>query len=384
MSEAKKNFYGVFQTDSKRHGKCWAFQLTWYDSKGERNRKTKAGFRTKGQAEEFAEALMKKALLEKYEIADPQDKKVVKPVTVHEAIEEYLEYRKDKVANRKKAANPHARHFRSSENKLFEWEKQIGADREIKTITQHDLVSWIAHEKRRGTVTSTSISRSLNTIRACLAFIAERREELSAWRVPKKPPVPGSNVGRSRPLEDEEIKALAEVLASDEEYRDLYDFFRIALGSASRVDEIISLRWSDIDFENKIIKLFASKTQKEKILQLPSVVALIDKRRQDGKGDKEFVFTCRDHWLRRMLKKAAGAAKIPYGKQTENGFVIHDLRGTALSNLLNAGVDPIVVSKVYASHHSLQQTNVYLNPTKKRLTVGSEVADKLVDLATVE
>jgi hypothetical protein len=141
MSETKKNFYGVYQEESKRHGKCWAFQLTWYDSAGQRNRKTKSGFRTKAEAESFAQALLYKAWRERHGIAEPAAKKEVKPVTVHEAIEEYIAYRKDKITNRNRPPNPHARQYKSPENKLFEWEKLVGKDREIRTITHHDLVS---------------------------------------------------------------------------------------------------------------------------------------------------------------------------------------------------------------------------------------------------
>jgi integrase len=381
----KKTTYGVYQTESKRHGKCWAFSITWYDRNGVRNRKTKAGFRTKTEAEKFAQALLDKAWREKHGIADPAAKEEIKPVTVGEAVQEYLKYREDKVDMREKSANPHRRHFKSAENKLIEWQNHIGAAREIHTITQHDLVSWIAHEKRRGTVKPNSISRSVNSIRACLHYIAERREELANWKAPKKPSIPGANVGRSRPLEEDEIKALAGVMAADlDRYRDLYDFFRVALGSASRVDEVLSLRWSDIDFATQTVTFFASKTQKLKSLRLPSVVSILKKRKEEGLGNTTFVFTVRDHKLRRLLKEVAEQADIPYGKGVERGIIIHDLRGTALSNLLHAGVDPIVVSKIYASHHSLQQTNVYLNPTRKRAEHGEEIADALVDLATAE
>jgi integrase len=194
----------------------------------------------------------------------------------------------------------------------------------------------------------------------------------------------GANKSRSRPLEEEEIKALATVMASSEEYRDLYDFFRIAFGTASRLEEILSLQWEDVDFEERTIKLYAWKPQKDKFLSLQSVVSIIEKGKQEGLGNNQFVFASRDHKLRRLMKKAATAANIKYGSKNKNGFVLHDLRGTALSNLLGAGVDLSVVSKVFANHHSIKQRTIYLNPTKKRTEHGSEVADSLVDLATAE
>ncbi len=346
--------------------------------------KLKTGFRTKQEAEEFAHALQKKALVEKYNLAPPEPRKFSNRVTVGEAVEEYLKYRKDKIDSRKKSANPHKRTFNSADNKLLIWMEVIGAGREVRTITHHDLTAWVAHEKKRGTLTSGSISRSLNTIRACLRFISERREELSNWRVPKKPLGAEANTHRSRPLEEEEIKALAKVLSSNEEYRDAYDFMRIALGTASRLDEILSLRWEDVESKTKVIRLYASKTQKEKILHLPAVASIIEARKRDGLGNDIFVFTCRDHWLRKMLKRAAEEAKIEYGWGKKNGFVIHDLRGTALSALLGAGVDLPTVSKTFAAHHSIQQTTIYLNPTLKSKKEATIAADNLVNLATRE
>ena len=85
-----------------------------------------------------------------------------------------------------------------------------------------------------------------------------------------------------------------------------------------------------------------------------------------------------------MLKRAAGEAKIEYGWGKKNGFVIHDIRGTALSSLLNSGVDLPTVSKVFAGHHNVQQTNIYLNPTEKSKDEAMKVSYDFVNPATVK
>jgi integrase len=245
----------------------------------------------------------------------------------------------------------------------------------------------VEHEVERGTVQLQSISRSLNSIRACLRYASEKFEDLKAWRVPKKPlKASDCDKHRERPLEEEEIVSIAKAFASNPEYTDALHFLAITLGTASRMDELLSLRWQDVNFKKRTIKLFASKTQKEKNLQLEAVVDVIESRKEMGLGDDVFVFTCRDHWVRKAFEDAAGACGIPYGQKNVNGdikgFTPHDLRGTALTALLNAGIDLATVSKEYAAHTDLKLTARYLNPTRKSKQLAASAANNLVGLVS--
>lgn len=379
----KAKEYGVFQVDSPRHGKCWAFKIEWKED-SKRQRKSQVGYATKEEAQAVFDEIRRTNRLRRAGVDVPA---VVntrsKITTIIEAVRAYLEHRRLKKKKRKKSKNPHARRFSSADNLLFRWAEFAGEDRAVRELDYDDLLRWVEHELDRGTVQLQSISRSLNSIRACLRYAAEKYSDLKAWKVPKKPlKAEECDVKRSRPLEEEEIVSLAKFFAADEKYIDALHFLAITLGTASRMDEVLALRWEDINFKERKVKLFASKTQKPKNLEVEAVVDLLAQRKKKGLGNEIFVFTCRDHWIRKSFAEAAEACDILYGQRTEGGFTPHDLRGTALTALLSAGIDLATVSKEYAGHGDIKLTARYLNATRKSKERAAAAAGSLVGLVS--
>lgn len=205
-------------------------------------------------------------------------------------------------------ARIHTRQFgKSSLNKLREWEEHVGADTPMPDITEDQLLSWVAREKASGLQLS-SISRSISTIRACMHHVQRSQRDLADWRVPAKP-LKNSTADnqRTRILSDEEIEQLSAVLAANPQHLDALDFFRVALGSAGRVDEILGIRWQDVDGDR--LRLFSSKTGKARWLRVPAVCAIITARQaDDGLGSETHAFACRDHRLRRIFREVSQAA----------------------------------------------------------------------------
>lgn len=281
MSAKKQKEYGVFQIVSPRHGKCWGFKIEWKDE-GKRQRKSQLGYATKEEAQAVYDEIRRTVRLRRAGVDVPAITKTKsKTTTIIEAVNAYLDYRRMKKSSRRKSNNPHARNYTSADNLLFRWATFAGEDRAVRELDYDDMLRWVEYEINRGTVQLGSISRSLNTIRACLRYASEKFEDLKTWRVPKKPlKASETDKHRERPIEEEEIIAIAKVFASSEEYIDALHFLGIALGTASRMDEILSLRWNDVNFKNRTIKLFASKTQKEKNLQIEAVVNIIETRKK--------------------------------------------------------------------------------------------------------
>lgn len=185
---------------------------------------------------------------------------------------------------------------------------------------------------------------------------------------------------RTRILSDEEIEQLSAVLAANPQHRDALDFFRVALGSAGRVDEILGIRWQDVDGNR--LRLFSSKTGKARWLRVPAVCAIITARQaDDGLGSETHAFACREHRLRRIFREVLQAAGISYGQQIEGGWSIHDLRHTALTSLLANNVDLATVSKEWADHYSIARTSRYLHPTRRSQELATDASDQIVRLA---
>ncbi len=165
-------------------------------------------------------------------------------------------------------------------------------------------------------------------------------------------------------------------------WRDAYDFLRITLGVAGRVDEVLGLRWQDVNFKTSTIKTFSAKTSKEKVLQLPTVVAIILQRKKDELGSDTHVFDRPDHKVRQIFKRASMACDLIYSQRRNGGWTIHDLRATALTHLLESGVDLATVSSKFAQHTNLAETTRYLRPSKSAQEKAAEASNLLVNFAT--
>lgn len=179
--------------------------------------------------------------------------------------------------------------------------------------------------------------------------------------------------GRMRVLTENEVKTLASEMVDQEGLRDALDFFRVALGTGARFDEILptveradrtaaGIRWTDVNERFETVLLRANKTGKDRVIHVPAVVEIIKQRQRDGRGDETHVFTCRDHWIRAVFREASKQCKILYGQRVEGGWTVHDLRHTCLTNLLQQGVDLATV-RDWAGHHSITETSKYVHAT---------------------
>jgi integrase len=130
------------------------------------------------------------------------------------------------------------------------------------------------------------------------------------------------------------------------------DVARFGFITGWRKQEILSLRWSDVDLETRRIRLRRenSKNEEPRLLVLTGdLLALIERRRslrqfrtKTAVALSEWVFhrrghrvvDFRDHWA-----KACEAAKVPE-------LLFHDLRRSAVRNLDRAGVSQSVAMKI--------------------------------------
>lgn len=195
-----------------------------------------------------------------------------------------------------------------------------------------------------------------------------------------------------RILDEGEIKALSAALASKPEWWDAYDFFRVALGSGGRFDEIMpvveradsssaGIRWVDVNEHFGTVVLRAHKTGKERVLHIPAVVEILIARRQNGLGNEVHCFDRRDHWVRAMFKEASAQCQITYGQQVAGGWTVHDLRHTCLTHLLQEGTDLATV-RDFAGHHSIQETTKYVHPTAASRQRAARASSSLVALTS--
>lgn len=131
--------------------------------------------------------------------------------------------------------------------------------------------------------------------------------------------------------------------------KDCRDFIFILLFTALRRRETSMLKWEDIDFKQKILRIPANstKTGKEHILPItPIVMAILESRRHNC---SEYVFPGRDGGCLNEPRMTLHHLRKAMGWH----WLLHDLRRTALSAADKSGLPYIAIAKI--ANHSYRR-----------------------------
>jgi integrase len=208
-----------------------------------------------------------------------------------------------------------------------------------------------------------TVFRELTNLQACFNSAREHFAELEAWRPPARPKLKVPRGQREATYAPEDAaRLLAHLRRPREEthpcyareparsYRarlDAADSFQIALQTAGRCGEVISLRWTDVLWHKNALRVEATKTNEEGVIFLPeSLVEMLRRRRAAQSPPSEWVFPSDlrpDEHVSRgfvsIVRQAALDLGIPWGYGTPGGVVFHTTRHTATTAMLDAGYD---------------------------------------------
>lgn len=208
-------------------------------------------------------------------------------------------------------------------------------DRRAVALTELEVDRYIqdrlAARKAPGTV-----NRELQLLGQAFR-LAVRKRRLRA--IPLIPRLPERNV-RQGFFERDEFAAVVQHLP---DY--LQDFARFAYFTGWRKGEIRSLTWADVDLEEKVVRLnpLYSKSGVGRVLPLEGELwEIIRRRREQAVSGSSYVF-CRDGRPLVNIRRAWILACKGAGVQ---GKLFHDLRRTAVRNMVRAGVPERVVMEV--------------------------------------
>jgi integrase len=146
-----------------------------------------------------------------------------------------------------------------------------------------------------------------------------------------------------------------------------------AYHTGMRSGELQKLQWNHIDRKKGFIRLPAEITKERREKDIPMnhhvktvLVAL------PHSINHNFVFTYRSqpfvhkNGFVHSFKSTCEKSGLPYGRNTQNGMTLHDLRGTVKTNMLLAGMDKVYRDLILG--HSLTGMDVhYLAPTEQTL-----------------
>ena len=164
------------------------------------------------------------------------------------------------------------------------------------------------------------------------------------------------------------------VLSLDEEKRlfaelpsDLQPIILAALHTGLRYRELLNLRWSDVDFERRTLKVEHTKSGKARFIPINAVLLGVCEKLKADHREGKLVFSLEPRTVRTGFENARKKAKL-------EDFTFHDLRRSFGTRLLELGVNIVTISRLYG-HSNVLVTQNYLHP---RDELSREAVDLLV------
>ena len=205
----------------------------------------------------------------------------------------------------------------------------------------------------------SSLSRKLSSLRAFLKFLRQKGYLKESLEVFLKNPRSGKLLPKA--LSKEEVEKLIES-ASDVRERAIVEFL---YATGVRVGELVSLNWSDIDWENEMVRVIG-KGGKERIVPIGSKAIEALKTYGAHVGMKGPLFKNRgggrlsSRSVERIIKSLA--LKAGFSKE----ITPHTLRHSFATHMLEGGADLRVVQELLG-HSNLATTQIYTRITLSRM-----------------
>jgi integrase len=169
--------------------------------------------------------------------------------------------------------------------------------------------------------------------------------------------------GRIRVLSKEEEVRAVELLRGAEGkkayYVDAADMVLVLVDTGMRLSELLNLKYEDINFQANLISIWVNKGDRPRSIPMTGRVRCIMEERQHVGVVKPFSISID------QAERCWKFVRAEMGLINDSEFVLHALRHTCASRLINAGVHLYVV-KEWLGHSSIQITERYahLNPSK--------------------
>ena len=207
-------------------------------------------------------------------------------------------------------------------------------------------------ERRRD---GPTVTRYLAALSACLSYGVESLQWLESNPC-RRIKMPSENQGRVRFLSDDERdRLLAACRASADPH--LLLAVILSLTTGARQGEVMGLRWTQVDFQRRVITLHETKNGDRRALPLAGEAFTLLLERSKVRSlhdDRVFVIERRQRpfaAIRPAWEAALEAAGV-------KDFHWHDIRHTAASYLTMAGVSPTEIARV-TGHRTMQMLARY-------------------------
>jgi len=246
------------------------------------------------------------------------------------------------------------------------WDRDKRSLDELKAFFAGETIRGVSAEKierfkvaRKAEVSGASVNRELACLKTMLAKAVEwgKLETNPAAKVKKFREGPG----RERYLTPEEARRLVDAASPA-----IRPVLVVALNTGMRRGEILGLKWSNVDLVKGFIFIEDSKSGKPRRIPTNGTVAAVL-----GALPRLSEYVFYNPETKTHLRGIAGAFTKAREDAELKGVRLHDLRHTAASWMVAAGVDLVTVSKILG-HASIQMTMRYAHPTPENMRLAVE------------
>lgn len=254
-------------------------------------------------------------------------KEQAQKLTIKEAYERFIEL----------YAKVHNKDWAVSDSRLKKFMVEYG-DMNLVDLHRRDIIAFLDKLVADGTPTQTNRARA--ALSRFLNWCVERTyiEYSPCQGTPK----PAKENPRDRVLSDDEIVKI--YTASLEFGHPFGSLFQVLLLTAQRRGEVSDMRWSELDFKNKVWTIPKERAKNGKAHMVPLSSPVIDILEGLPRFlHSDFVFTTTGK------TPVSGHGKYKYRLDAALGvddWVFHDFRRTAASGMARLEVPPYVVEKI--------------------------------------
>jgi integrase len=174
---------------------------------------------------------------------------------------------------------------------------------------------------------------------------------------------------KERYLSKEEMDALGQQLSLEQAARPYHvAAYRLLMLTGARLNEILSLEWSFVDFERQTLFLPDSKTGKKQIPLSSAAIAILESLPRVegnphvivGHGEGKHLVNLRKHWMEMRVKIGLDEMRL------------HDLRHSFASTAIMAGVPIAVIGKLLG-HKNSKTTERYAHIGQDPIRAAGEL-----------
>lgn len=301
-------------------------------------------FDTKGEAKSWAADTEKEMRSGRY-----QDRRPAEKITFSAALEQYLE----QVSSQKRANSE--RRDKIAANALL---KKIRGDVFLADVSPKLIASY--RDARLQEVSPSTIQKEFALLSHM--FNIARKE----WGLPVNNPVenisrPKVKNGRTRFLTSDEAQKLLDT-AKTSQNKNLYPYLLMLMHTGMRPSEAAGLTWGDVDMTARLVNLYVTKTDMRSVPLTPRVAENLEFIRPAEVQSDMFVFLPNNEVSKFRKDNPCLYFRKSYDTVRKKAGLddvhLHDLRHTAASHLLMAGVDLRTLAEILG-HKTMQMVHRY-------------------------